>query len=185
MRWRFALIGLVAVTGSATGCTSTTTVYIGTTTTATVPALEYFTVPSPAMEPTIETGASVGVDPTAYASTGGVPGRGDIIVFRRPPLEADKSIAYLIKRVVGLPGESIDSGPGGVVEINGQPLSEPYLSAQSQQDPGAPITPQTIPSGEVFVLGDNRGNSSDSRVFGPISVSLIVGKVVVIDNPKH
>ena len=100
------------------------------------------------------------------------PERGDIIVFN-PPVRSDKPY---IKRVIGLPGETV-SVQDGYVYIDGQRLDEPYING--------PITecgnqrrcdPVTVPEGEIFVMGDNRTNSSDSRSFGPVDVDRIIGK---------
>ncbi len=93
------------------------------------------------------------------------PQRGDIVVLLVP--EYDK---YLIKRVIGLPGETL-AIRNGVVYINGEPLDEPYVNGT----PRGNYPPVTIPEGYVFVMGDNRNNSSDSRVFGPVPIDHIVG----------
>ena len=99
------------------------------------------------------------------------PERGDIVVFE-PPVSSDKPY---IKRVIGLPGETI-SFHRGEVYVNDEPLDEPYIDdgiTRCERDENCNVT---VPEGEVYVLGDNRENSSDSRVFGPVSVDQIVGK---------
>ncbi len=93
------------------------------------------------------------------------PDRGDIVVLR-----VDGFPELLIKRVVGLPGETLEMRDG-VVYINGKPLDEPYLVRPARGD----YSPVKIPEGYVFVMGDNRNNSSDSRVFGPVPIDHIVG----------
>lgn len=132
-----------------------------------------FFIPSASMEPTLMVGDRILVDKLSFHIH--PVERGDIIVFKRPPLETDTTVSDLVKRVVGLPGEWISSAPDGQVLINGKPLAEPYLTQAARNDPGPPIERQKIPKGEYFVMGDNRGDSSDSRVFGPIPGSLIVG----------
>ena len=82
-----------------------------------------------------------------------------------------------IKRVIGLPGETVE-GRDGVVTIDGVPLDEPYL-----KDPSAPIAPFgpiKVPSHALFVMGDNRSESQDSRFFGPIPTEDVVGNAFVI-----
>ncbi len=86
----------------------------------------------------------------------------------------------MVKRIIGLPGETISSS-GTTVQINGVPLSEPYLEAADQ--PGPTIASQVIPPGEYFVLGDNRTNSLDSSYFGPIPSTSIIGTATRIVAP--
>jgi signal peptidase I len=115
--------------------------------------------------------------------------RGDIVVFARPPLE-DQEYADLVKRVIGLPGETISS-KNGLVYIDGKLLREPWLppgpdsftGPLAGDDPHPQFDlpgPVHIPMGEYFVMGDNRTDSEDSRFFGPIPKSLIVGRAVAV-----
>lgn len=129
-----------------------------------------FYIPSPSMEKTLLINDRVLVNKLAYRV--GEVHRGDVVVFKRPPKEADRTINDLIKRVIGLPGETIESR-NGVVYIDGKALSEPYLQ------PGMVTTnlpPKVVPPNHYFVMGDNRTNSGDSRVFDAIDESYIVGK---------
>jgi signal peptidase I len=132
-----------------------------------------FYIPSESMEPTLTRGDRVLVNKLSYDLH--EVNRGDVIVFERPPNEPPSEIEDLIKRVVGLPGDTVE-GRDGVVYVNGSPLDEPYLPAGVLTEPFAPIE---VPAGSVFVMGDNRGNSRDSRVFGPIDEDLIVGRAFV------
>jgi signal peptidase I len=104
--------------------------------------------------------------------------RGDIVVFGRPPAESS-DIKDLVKRVIGLPGETISSGPRGEVLINGKPIDQPWLTARAKATPGPSIRTQKIGPNQYFVMGDNRGDSADSRFFGTIPRSIIVGHVVL------
>ena len=136
--------------------------------------IQAFYIPSGSMEPTLHPGDRVLVNKLSYDLH--PIHRGDIVVFRRPPSEAgDTTIRDLIKRVIGLPGDRIEARDG-VVYINGQALKEPYLPAGTVTTT-LPLT--TVPSGQYFVLGDNRGNSKDSRFIGPIPGHLIVGRAFV------
>jgi signal peptidase I len=101
--------------------------------------------------------------------------RGDIVVFKRPPGETDPKIKDLIKRVIALPGDTVE-GRDGQILIDGRTLKEPYLAKNS---PMGDFRPLTIPKGHYWVMGDNRGNSKDSRAFGPIAKSLIVGRAFI------
>ncbi|MCS7002977.1 MAG: signal peptidase I [Dehalococcoidia bacterium] len=95
------------------------------------------------------------------------PERGDVIVFRFP---RDTSRDF-IKRVIGLPGETIEIRNGWVF-INGQRLNEPYI----QDRPNYNYGPERVPEDNFFVLGDNRNNSSDSHVWGNVPRDFIIGK---------
>ncbi len=139
--------------------------------------VQTYYIPSGSMETTLNIRDRIVVDKLSYHLHS--VHRGDIVVFARPPKETDLSLTDLVKRVIGLPGEQIASAPNGQILINGKPLSEPWLPPIGRGQLLTPITPQTIPPGTYFVMGDNRNGSSDSRVFGPISRSLIVGRVVV------
>jgi signal peptidase I len=104
------------------------------------------------------------------------PAPGQIIVLH-PPSDATRNY---IKRIVAVAGQTVQIRSGRVY-VNGQPLREPYLHATTSGDYG----PQVVPSQEVFVLGDNRGNSEDSRAFGFVPAHNIVGEAVVIYWPPQ
>jgi signal peptidase I len=108
---------------------------------------------------------------------------GDIVVFSHPPLDhcPGPQRGDLVKRVIALPGQTIYSSDNHVF-VNGRPLAESYLPPD---DPlGPPIAsrahPYRVPAGEFYLLGDNRAISCDSRYWGPIRGSAIVGKVVLV-----
>ncbi len=153
-----------------------------------------FYIPSASMEPQLRERDRVIVSRTSYRLH--EPRRGDIIVFPSPAVPAEEeslvagivhdvleSVALrdpgdreLIKRVIGLPGETID-GRDGRVRIDGQPLVEPYLQREVVTNDFGPFE---IPAGHVFVMGDNRTNSHDSRFgdIGFIDVDTIVGRAI-------
>lgn len=125
-------------------------------------------IPSESMMPTLKVGDHLIVDKIAYKIEGIK--RGDIVIFNPPPTaQLDEKV--LIKRVVGLPGETIAVKNGSVL-INGTPIEEPYISEKPRSDFG----PYLIPNNEVFVMGDNRNNSFDSRFWGPLPINNIIGK---------
>ena len=145
-----------------------------------------YSIPSGSMEPTLQVGDRIVVNKLSYHLHG--VDRSNIIVFSTPPNEdcAGPPVADLVKRVIGLPGETI-SVSGGNVFINGRLLPEPWLPAseQARTYPGPSPQPYSlhhpfrIPEGDVYVMGDNRTLSCDSRYWGPIKESTIVGKVDV------
>ena len=111
--------------------------------------------------------------------------RGDVVVFKRPPGEPDPQIKDLIKRVIGLPGETLVLRRDCRVFVDGKALVEPYVedSAPTRRRHG--VDPDgdgsvTVPDEMLFVMGDNRGGSFDSRYFGAITESSVVGRAFVI-----
>ncbi len=138
-----------------------------------VAVIQSFVIPSPSMYPTLHDNDRVLVNRLAYEAHD--IRRGDVIVFDRPKTSVlpPGTPAHLIKRVIGLPGDTLVAR-AGVVYVDGRRLREPYLA------PGTLTqnldTAITIPAGHVFVMGDNRMDSTDSRSFGPISVKSVVGR---------
>lgn len=101
------------------------------------------------------------------------PSRGDIIVFEPPGQQSEP----YIKRIIGLPGDHISIHDGGVF-VNGERLAEPYLRSETAWR-GITAQEYVVEDGHLFVMGDNRNNSSDSRVFGAITISSVIGKAWV------
>ena len=152
-----------------------------------------FSIPSESMLPQLEVGDRVVVSRLAYRVHD--PRRGDIVVFDAPGEEGEStplaeravqvvlesvglrqvSTEEYIKRVIGVPGDVVE-GRNGRVVVNGRELVEPYL-------PGGTVTsdspPTSVPEGELFVMGDNRDASRDSRAFGPVPLDDVVGRAVV------
>jgi signal peptidase I len=133
-----------------------------------------YSIPSGSMSPTLVEGDRVAVSPLSYEL--GDVSRGDIVVFDAPASETDDSDDSLIKRVVGLPGESIEIENDAVI-INGIPLDEPYVGGEIDYPDMAAIV---VPAGEVFLMGDNRADSRDSRSFGPVPVDDISGRALMV-----
>lgn len=117
------------------------------------------------MEPTLHDNQRLVIEKISYRLH--VPQRGDVVVLKLPNRRSDP----LIKRVVGLPGETIEVRDGHVY-INGQVLEELYLNQLTLGN----FPPHVISPGHVFVLGDNRGASNDSRSFGEVALTSIVGR---------
>jgi signal peptidase I len=101
--------------------------------------------------------------------------RGDVIVFTPPSGFEDGGTTPFIKRVIGLPGETV-SIHDGQVWINGVALVEPYVYENQPTDPPPAQSTWVVPPGELFVLGDHRVASQDSRVFGMIQISSVIGR---------
>jgi signal peptidase I len=152
-----------------------------------------FFIPSPSMEPTLVEGDRVLVNKIPYYFHD--PRRGDIIVFENPNPEAavDRGVVGgffhwlfqglgfqqpesedFIKRVVGLPGDVVE-GKRGSVYVNGEKLDEPYLTQKTR-----PFDARTVPARKLFVMGDNRSNSLDSRFsLGYVPIDKVIGKAFV------
>lgn len=121
------------------------------------------------MEPTLHNGEFLIVNKLAYKL--GSPQIGDVVVFH-PPRDLQQEY---IKRVIGLPGDSV-AVLNGQVSINGKVLNEPYIAAP----PNYQLRPTVVPEGSLFVLGDNRNNSSDSHSWGPAPMIEVIGKAVFV-----
>ncbi len=153
--------------------------------------VQLFYIPSESMEPTLLIDDRVLVSRIAYRF--GEPHRGDVVVFRNPSLAEEPRRGILggfahwvtdglgigrpdnedyIKRVIGEPGDEITVDEDGV-SVNGERLDESYISRD-----GGPTGEWTVPEDHVFVMGDNRGHSEDSRVFEAIPIDSIVGEAV-------
>jgi signal peptidase I len=129
-------------------------------------------VTSISMVPTLNAGDHVLVDKSAYRHSG--PARRDLVVFKAPPGAAEAG--WLVKRVVAVAGDEVSIEDGALV-VNRAVAAEPAIDT-SRID-GAYFEPVTVPPGTVFVLGDNRADSIDSRNFGPVSTQSVLGRVAV------
>ena len=149
--------------------------------------VQTFYIPSGSMEPTLQIGDRILVDKLSYHLHG--VDRGDIVVFSRPPAEncGGPEVNDLVKRVIGLPGDVLSLSSNHTVYVDGKRLDEAWLPSIEQNNtfPGPGGTrynlthPYRVPTNSYFVMGDNRTDSCDSRYWGPITKSLIVGKVDV------
>jgi signal peptidase I len=152
-RWRRALWLLVPLLGVS--------LWYGSSSVAYVANIRLYTIPTASMAPTLAPGDRISVD-----QRGGTPERGEIWVFSMP------NGSTLVKRVIGLPGETIEV-TGGRVVVDGKALAEPYLAA--------PITyampPVRLGADEYFMLGDRRNGSNDSHVWGPLPKDRLIGRV--------
>lgn len=135
--------------------------------------IQAFYIPSESMVPTLSVGDRVLVNKLSY-ETGDI-GRGDIVVFARPGGPGADGIADLIKRVVALPGETVE-GRDGAVYVDGERLEEDYLPTGVST---SPFPPYTVPDDHVWVMGDNRGGSDDSRRFKAVPMDDVVGRAFV------
>ena len=120
------------------------------------------------MQPTLYEGNLLVVNKFAYKL--GTPKRGDIVIFHYQGTPTED----YIKRVIGLPGDTVNIS-NGVVQVNGQTLTEPYIAALPKY-----TGTWMVPEGELFVLGDNRNLSSDSHEWGFVKQEWVVGKAVLV-----
>ena len=134
-----------------------------------VKGVKFYLVPSASTAPTLAKSDYIGgfkAEPSQLQ-------KGDIVVFSGGA-EGD----FYVKRIIGLPGDTV-AILDGVVYLNGQNLDEPYVVERGESD----LDSLKIPAGKIFVMGDNRLNSFDSRKFGPISASLVEARVSFIYSP--
>lgn len=131
-----------------------------------------FVIPTGSMEPTIMIGDRVLAEKISTRFS--EPRTGDIVVFDDPTGRHPQ----LIKRVIAVGGQEVDIRDGKVF-VDGAPLDEPYLVGV-KTDPGSQVMPIMIPEGSVWVMGDNRPNSGDSRFLGPQPVSAVRGRAFAI-----
>lgn len=159
-----------------------------------------FKVDGSSMQPTFHTGEMILVNRNAYRefdlgdlvdwipgvpeqhwvsiTDWGSPGRGDVVVFTPPPPGQDKPY---IKRVIGVAGDRVQITPDREVLVNGIAIDEPYTGDYYTDCGGSQSYCDTIvPEGHVFVMGDHRTNSEDSRYFGPVSEDRIIGKAWLV-----
>src|SRR4051794_32550407 len=108
--------------------------------------------------------------------------RGDVVVLHPPEIVEDESRTPFIKRIIGLPGETVRVGDDGIVYVDGKALDESGYTYRDDAGANEPTTLEseqaewTLAPDEVFVMGDHREASADSRTFGPVKVDSIVGR---------
>ena len=139
---------------------------------------QIYVVPSASMETTIMTGEYILGNKLAYINED--PSVGDIVIFSD---EDGSAFDTLVKRVIATEGQVVNL-IGGVVYVDGKALSEPYTTSATYELGGSSISfPYVVGEGELFVMGDNRSNSEDSRWFGAISVDQVEAKVFFVIFP--
>jgi signal peptidase I len=131
-----------------------------------------FQIPSNAMENTIVKGDSIVADMWAFRRQ--EPRRGDIVIFRRENL-------FLVKRVIAIAGDTVE-GDVDHIAVNGKTVDEPYTTFHSMREDVAPFGPTRVAAGELFVVGDSRDTSYDSRIpgFGNLQRSDVVGRPLYV-----
>ncbi|HSN68838.1 MAG TPA: signal peptidase I [Thermoanaerobaculia bacterium] len=132
--------------------------------------LQAYSIPSGSMSPTLEAGDHILVTPIVRALGSAVASRGDVVVFRNPEVGP----GFFVKRVIALPGEHLEIR-GGTVRIDGRALDEPWTAERTD---GA--LAEIIPADHVFVLGDHRADSIDSRAWGVLPQDRIIGRARLI-----
>ena len=144
-------------------------------------AFQTFWIPSSSMVPTLGVYDRILVQKAFFTARD--VREGDIVVFSQPPLDhcGGPQEGDLVKRVIALPGQTIYSS-GNSIYVNGRLLAEPYLPHDDPLGPSIASSrhPFRVPAGDFYMLGDNRAISCDSRYWGPINGSSIIGKVVLV-----
>lgn len=137
-------------------------------------AFQTFFIPSGSMEPTLQVGDRIIVNKLAV--TFGTINIGDVVVFKAPPAEnCGEPVTDLVKRVIGIPGDTLTSS-GNTIYVDGVALNETW----SHTEPlGQSITKITLKKNQYFMMGDNHSDSCDSRMWGPVPRSDIIGKAFV------
>jgi signal peptidase I len=130
-----------------------------------------FSIPSASMSPTLQPGDHILVTPTPPFLPARTPGRGEVVVFRNPSAGA----GYFVKRVVAVAGDHLEIR-NGQVRLNSERLDERYVNGERSEGEVAEI----IPAGYVFVMGDHRSDSIDSRSWGLLSTERVVGRARLI-----
>jgi signal peptidase I len=136
-------------------------------------AVQNFNIDGMSMEPSLHNQELILVDKWSYLFH--APARGDVVVFVAPPNPAQD----YIKRVVGLPGDVI-TVQNTAVYVNGKKLTEAYVEPHHQGNPYPSFTNRVVPQGAYFVMGDNRGGSSDSRDWGCVPQKNLIGRAAVV-----
>jgi signal peptidase I len=137
--------------------------------------LEVFVVSGASMEPTLHEHDRLLVWKATRTFA-----RGELVVFTHP-MEDER---VLVKRVIGLPGERIEVR-NGKVYADGRELGEPWIERDRDRAPFLQSAPETVPAGSYFVMGDNRAHSKDSRAFGPLEGSRIIGRALFVIWPPR
>jgi signal peptidase I len=144
-------------------------------------AFQTFFIPSGSMEPTLQVGDRIIVNKLAV--TLGTINVGDVVVFKAPPAEnCGEPVTDLVKRVIGIPGESLKSQGNTILyktnskDLTWQPLKEKWTHTEPL---GEAITPITLKKNQYFMMGDNHSDSCDSRMWGTVPRSDIIGKAFV------
>ncbi len=140
--------------------------------------MDIYRIPSKSMQPLLNPGDIIVISNKTYLET--PINRNEIVVFNRTLNKNTDKVIPFIKRVVALPGDLLKIEKGSVF-VNGRQATESYIRNSNKVKAYSLGMPEiTIPEGKLFVLGDNRDNSNDSRVFGVISTSDVVGKATGI-----
>jgi signal peptidase I len=145
--------------------------------------IDQYEIPTGSMEPTIEVGDRLFAEKVSYNFA--LPAPGDIVTFEDPTkaINPENEGRVLIKRCIAVGGQTVDLTEDGKVVVDGVTLDEPYTHGKPSKAldpmPGVSLDyPYTLPADSIWVMGDNRTNSADSRYFGPIPQEELIGKAL-------